>query len=68
MMFPPPQFPSEGCHEVGNDSKSATMQEGCKEGADTAEGGQFLHFQPGSEGGDGGEPTHEMGQTEEHKQ
>ena len=44
------------------------MQQGRKDGADTAEGGQFFHCQLGSEGGDGGEPTHEMGQTEEHKQ
>ena len=41
------------------------MQQGCKEGADTAEGGEFFYWQLGSEGGNGGEPTHQMGQTEE---
>ena len=44
------------------------MQQGRKEGADTAEGGQFFHWQQGSEGRDGGEPTCEMGRTEEQKQ
>ena len=44
------------------------MQQGRKEGAGTAEGGHFFNWQPGSEGGDRGEPTREMGQTEEQKQ
>ena len=41
------------------------MQQGCKEGADTAVGGEFFYWQLGSEGG---EPTCQMGQTEEQKQ
>ena len=40
------------------------MQQGHKEGADTAEGGEFFNLQLGSEGG---EPTRQIGRTEEQK-
>ena len=43
------------------------MQQGCK-GAGTADEGQLFQSKHGSEAGDGGEVTHEMGRTEEKKQ
>ena len=65
-MMSTPEFPREVCNEFGNDSKSGRLQR--KKGAGTADGGQLFQSKHGSEAGDGGEVTHEMGRTEEKKQ
>ena len=62
----PLEFPREVCNEFGNDSKSGRLQR--KEGAGTADGGQLFQSKHGSEAGDRGELTREMGRTEEKKQ